>query len=900
MRGFQRSDRVDGGSPAVGAGSALLAAALCIAVLVPAAGSAQAAPTASVRAGADTLPYLDPSLPLEARVHDLLGRMTLEEKAAQMQYDAPAIPRLGIPAYNWWSEGLHGVARAGQATVFPQAIGLAATWDTDLMLHVADAISLEARAKYEESVAAGSHGIYEGLTFFSPNINIFRDPRWGRGQETYGEDPYLTGRMAVAFIHGMQGDDPRYMRTIATAKHFAVHSGPEPDRHSFDAVVSARDLRQTYFPAFEAAVREGDVYSVMCSYNRVYGEPSCGNDFLLTDVLRRQWGFRGYVVSDCWALSDFFNGHHVASDMTHAAAMGLQAGTDLTCGPEYGRLPDAVHQGLVTRTQVDSSMARLLRARFLLGMFDPPSMVPWDHVDTAVVESPEHRALARKAADESIVLLKNQGDLLPLKGVRRLAVIGPNADDVELLMGNYNGWPEWPVTPLAGVRTAAEARGIEVTYARGSDVAEGVPSPHLVPASALRGLTARYYATHDFTGKPVVERHERTLDHEWWRAAPAKGVPADSFSVRWTGTLVPPTSGRYALGAQVMGAVKVFLDDSLLVSFSDRHVVSTQIARIDLRAGTHYRLKVEYFDRRADAQVHLVWAPPAPHLLEDAVAAARGADVAVMFLGLSPRLEGEEMPVHVPGFDGGDRVTLDLPAPQRKLLQAVVATGKPTVLVLLSGSAVAIPWAAEHVPAIAEAWYPGEAAGQAVADVLFGDVSPAGRLPVTVYRSVDQLPPFADYDMRAGKGRTYRYFTGDPLFSFGEGLSYSRFRYDSLEVVPRLHAGEPLRVSAVVRNVGSVAADEVVEAYVADTDATVPVPVRSLVGFQRVSLAPGERRRVSFEIAPNAFSVIDVAGDRVVEPGTFEVSVGGKQPHQRGLADASTTGVLTARVEVVR
>ncbi|MCG6955549.1 MAG: glycoside hydrolase family 3 C-terminal domain-containing protein [Gemmatimonadetes bacterium] len=847
--------------------------------------------------GADTLPYLDPRLPLEARVSDLLGRMTLEEKAGQMQHQAPAIPRLGIPAYNWWSEALHGVARAGRATVFPQAIGLAATWDTNLMRHVADVISLEARAKYEASVAEASREMNEGLTFFSPNINIFRDPRWGRGQETYGEDPYLTGRLAVAYIEGMQGDDPRYFRTVATAKHFAVHSGPEPIRHQFDAVVSARDMQETYLPAFKAAMTQGGAYSIMCSYNRVYGDPSCASDFLLADVLRRQWDFRGYVVSDCWALTDFFHGHDVVPDETHAAARALQAGTDLTCGPEYRRLPEAVRLGLVTEARVDTAVARLLRARFLLGMFDPPEMVPWAHVDTAIVDSPAHRTLARKAARESIVLLKDEGGLLPLRGVRRLAVIGPNANDVELLLGNYNGWPAAPVTPLEGMRRAAQARGVQVTYARGSDVAEGVPSTELVPASALEDLRGHYFATHDFSGSEVSVRKEATLDHTWFRQAPMPGVPADSFSVRWTGTLVAPATGRYALGAQVNGAVKVFLDDSLVVDFSDRYVVATHTGWVDLQAGSRHKLEVEYHDRRIDAQVHLVWSPPAPHLLDDAVAAARNADAAVMFLGLSPRLEGEEMPVEVPGFSGGDRVTLDLPAPQRELLQAVTATGKPVVLVLLSGSAVALPWGADHVPAIIEAWYGGQAAGDAIADVLFGDVSPAGRLPVTVYRSVDQLPPFSDYDM---SGRTYRYFRGDPLFPFGHGLSYSTFHYENLEVVPRVHADEALSVSVEVENAGTMPADEVVQAYLADTNAPVPVPVRSLVGFERVSLAPGERRRVTFQIAPDAFSVIDPAGHRVVEPGIFELSVGGKQPGQHGLGDASTTDVLTARVEVVR
>jgi len=840
-------------------------------------------------------PFRDPSLPVEARISDLLGRMTLEEKAAQLVNEAPAIPHLGVPAYDWWSEALHGVARAGRATVFPQAIGLAATWDADLMFRVATATSMEARAKHEESLRLGSHSIYEGLTFFSPNINIFRDPRWGRGMETYGEDPFLTGRLAVQFIRGMQGDDPAHPRTLATAKHYAVHSGPEPDRHSFDAEVSERDLRETYLPAFRASVEEGGVGSVMCAYNRVYGDPACANRRLLTEILRDEWGFGGYVVSDCWALTDFVEGHHVAADEAEAAADAVRAGTDLACGPEYRSLPESVRRGLVTEAEVDSALARVLDARFRLGLLDPAGEGPWAGVAMDVVDSEAHRSLALEAARKSIVLLKNDADALPLRGVRRIAVIGPDADDVELLLGNYNGWPAAPVTPLAGMRRAATERGLEVVYARGSDVAPGVPSVVPVPASALRDLTARYWANHDFAGEPFAVRAEPAIDRQWWRAAPLDGMPADSFSVRWTGTLVPPVTGRYALGVRLNGGARVFLDDSLVVEFTDRHVVATPTAWVDLRAGEGRRLTVEYRDRRIDAQVQLVWAPPAPDLLDEAVNAATGADVAVLFLGLSPRLEGEEMPVEVPGFAGGDRIAIGLPAPQEELLHAVVAAGTPVVLVLMSGSALAVPWAAEHVPAIVEAWYPGQAAGDAIADVLLRGVSPGGRLPVTFYGSVDQLPPFSDYAM---EGRTYRYFRGEPLFPFGHGLSYARFRYGDLRVPERVRPGQDVTVSVEVENMGAVASDEVVQLYVTDLEATVPVPVRSLAGFTRITLAPGERQRVSLTVPADALSLIDADGRRVVEPGAFEIAVGGKQPAQRGLADAATTGVVTARFEV--
>jgi len=847
-------------------------------------------------------PFLDPGVSLEARVGDLVGRLTLEEKVSQLQHESAAIPRLGIPAYDWWNEGLHGVARAGRATVFPQAIGLAATWDSALIQRIAGVISDEARAKHHEAARLGRRGIYEGLTFWSPNINIFRDPRWGRGMETYGEDPYLAGRLAVAFVRGMQGDDDRYLKTVATPKHFAVHSGPEPDRHRFDAVVSQGDLRGTYLPHFEAAIVEGGAGSIMCAYNRVFGHPACASDLLLRDVLRGRWRFGGYVVSDCWAISDFHTGHEVAADEVEAAAQALRSGTDLSCGPEYRSLAAAVTRGLVTEAQVDSALARLLRARFRLGMFDPPDAVPWAREANALpsavtlIDDPGHRALAREAAVKSMVLLKNAGGLLPLrKDLGTIAVIGPNADDVDVLLGNYNGVPTAPVTPLAGIRAAVGA-GTTVLSARGSDVAQGIPTLTAVPPAALRDLRGAYFDGHGFPGDPVVTRQDPAIDFTWWDAAPAEGLPPDSFSVRWTGSLVPSATGRHALGIRASGGARLFLDDSLLVEFSERHVVLTQWAFVDLTAGKAGALRVEYFDRRADAIVQLVWAAPDPRAQEDALAAARRADAVILLLGLSPRLEGEEMPVDVPGFAGGDRVTLGLPAPQDSLLRAVARVGKPVVLVLLNGSALAVPWAAEHVPAIVEAWYPGQAAGDALADVLFGDVSPGGRLPVTVYASADDLPPFDDYAMR---GRTYRYFGGAPLFPFGHGLSYAVFRYRDLRLPERVRAGEPVRVSVEVENAGAMVADEVVQLYVRDLEASAAVPVRALQGFRRVTLRPGERRRVTFTLAPRQLALIDADGREVLEPGAFAIAVGGKQPGFSGVADAATTGVLEGRVEVI-
>jgi beta-glucosidase len=872
-----------------------VAAAACHAV-------APAGPQPSAPAPA-ALRFRDPDAPLDARVADLVGRLTLEEKVGQLMNTAPAIPRLGIPAYDWWSEGLHGVARAGVATVFPQAIGLAATWDTGMMHEAATVVSTEARAKHHEAVRAGRRDIYEGLTFWSPNINIFRDPRWGRGMETYGEDPFLAGRLAVAFVRGMQGDDPRYLRVVATPKHFAVHSGPEPLRHAFDAVVDARDLEETYLAAFGAAVAEGGAQSVMCAYNRVNGEPACADSLLLRTTLRARWGFDGYVVSDCDAVDDIRTGHKVSGDSAVVAAMAIRAGDDLNCGDAYHHLVEAVRRGLVAEAQVDTAVGRLFRARFRLGMFDPPERVAYARIPFDENDAPAHRVLALEAARKSIVLLRNDGGLLPLRrAMRRIAVIGPDANDVEVLLGNYNGLPAEPVTPLAGIR-AKVGPATEVVYARGSDVAVRTPSLEVVPPSALvtdtgaaraPGLMGAYFRNHDWLGSAAATRADPALSFYWPRS-PAPGVPADSFSVRWTGALVPPLTGRYALGVEALGTVRLFLDDSLIVRFSERHEVGTAWANVELAAGRARRIRVEYADRRPDAVVRLVWSAPDAHLLDSAVAAARRADVAVLCLGLSPRLEGEEMPVRVPGFDGGDRTSLDLPAPQEALLEAVVATGKPVVLVLLNGSALSIGWAAEHVPAIVDAWYPGQAAGTAIADVLFGDYNPAGRLPVTFYRSVGQLPAFTDYRMA---GRTYRFFRGDALYRFGDGLSYTRFRYRDLRVSPRVRAGDSVAVSVEVENAGDMAGEEVVELYLTALGGDARTPLRSLEGFQRVSLRPGERRRVVLTLGPRQLSQVDAGGRRAVVPGAYELSVGGRQPGASAVADAAALEVLHARFEV--
>jgi beta-glucosidase len=849
-------------------------------------------------------PFQNPSLSFDQRVRDLVSRLTLDEKVSQMLYNAPAIKRLGIPEYNWWGEALHGVARAGRATVFPQAIGLAATWDSDLMLRVATVISDEARAKHHDALRNGRRGMYEGLTFWSPNINIFRDPRWGRGMETYGEDPYLTARMGVQFVKGMQGTDPKYLKTISTPKHFAVHSGPEPDRHVFDAVVDERDLRETYLPAFRATVLEANAQSIMCAYNRFRGAPCCGSSELLQKILRDEWGFSGYVVSDCWAIMDFYTTHKVDHTAPQAAARALRAGTDVNCGVTYDSLGVAVRQGLVKEALVDTAVTRLFRARFRLGMFDPPSMVPYASIPMTVNDSKEHREVALEAARKSIVLLKNEGNLLPLKKeVRTIAVLGPNADDVDVLLGNYNGIPADPVTPLEGIRSGVP-KGTSLMYVKGCDLAQNIPTLTAVPPVVLSpdgagvsmgGLKADYYNNQQLKGTPFRTQTDENVDFNWWQNPPLSGMKADSFSVRWTGSIVPTVSGRYAIGVRALGGIHLKVNDSLIVDVSEYHDVVTMWKWVDLKAGIPTPVTLEYFDRRADASVRLVWSKPAPTMKEQALVAAKASDVVVMVMGLSPRLEGEDMPVDVPGFRGGDRVDLGLPKEQEDLIKAIAETGKPVVLVLLNGSALAVNWAAEHVAAILTAWYPGQAAGTAIADVLFGKYNPAGRLPVTFYKSTTELPPFANYNM---EGRTYRYFRGEPLFPFGHGLSFTTFQYSKLTVPAKVNVGDNPWISVTVKNTGMIDGEEVVQLYLTPVNPSAPAPIRSLQGFQRVFLKAGEQKIVSFSLAPRQLSLIDATARRVVEPGVFEVSVGGKQPGFRGVADATTTEVLSGRFEV--
>jgi beta-glucosidase len=854
------------------------------------------APIRKIEAQSPPLPYKDPSLPLNRRVDDLVSRMTLEEKVSQLMDEEAAIDRLGIPAYGWWNEALHGVARAGYATVFPQAIGMAATWDTELMGRVADVISTEARAKNNEFIRHNDRGRYKGLTFWSPNINIFRDPRWGRGQETYGEDPYLTGRMGVAFVKGMQGNDPKYYKVIATAKHYAVHSGPEPERHSFDAVVSERDLRETYLPAFRDLITEGQVAGVMCAYNRTNHEPACSNKEL-SNILFNEWGFKGHVVSDCWAVTDIWKGHKFAPTEEAASALAIKSGTDLSCGPEYKSLVKAVKDGLITEPEIDSALKHLLKMKFKLGMFDPPEMVKYQRIPFSENDSEPHHQLSLEAARKSIVLLKNAGNTLPLKKtLGTIAVIGPNADAPDVLLGNYNGQPSIAVTPFAGIK--AKVSGTKVLYSPGmyptGVITESV-SVNALSSNGAKGLKGEYFNNRDLSGEPVLMRQDEQIDFNWGSLNPADKVNADNFSIRWTGKITAPDTGKYSMGVWGNGAFKLYLDGKPIVEDTKNPRTKTLLKDVELEKGRSYDMRIEYIENANHyASARLIWSPPSAQnaLHDDAIAKARAADAVVMVMGISPNIEGEEMDVKLDGFRGGDRTDIALPKQQEQLIKDVTATGKPVILVLLGGSALAVNSENDNVPAIIDAWYPGQFGGIAIAEVLFGDYNPAGRLPVTFYKSVDQLPPFEDYKM---EGRTYRYFHGEPLYPFGYGLSYTKFAYDNLKFAKTAKAGENVKVTADVQNVGSMAGDEVVQLYIKDIAASVPVPIRSLAGTTRLNLKPGEKRSVSFTLTPRQMSVILDNGKRVVEPGGFEISVGGKQPGSLGSAAAKTTGLVTGK-----
>lgn len=823
----------------------------------------------------------------EQKAKELVSSMTLEEKVSQMSYESPAIERLNIPEYNWWNECLHGVGRAGKATVFPQAIGLAAMFDKNQMSKISEIISDEARAKHHEFASRGKRGIYQGLTYWTPNINIFRDPRWGRGMETYGEDPFLAGELAVRFIKGLQGDDPDYLKLVATAKHFAVHSGPEADRHSFNATPSPQDFLNTYSPHFEKVVKEAGVYSIMCAYNSYNGQPCCGNQEL-SSLLRDDWGFEGYIVSDCWAIRDFYDegAHEISADAKEASAVAVKAGTDLNCGNSYPSLVAAVNDGLISEEELDVSLERLVVARLKLGLFAPEGAVKYENISYDVVDSEMHRLAALETARKSMVLLKNENNILPLdkNKIRKIAVIGSNADDLEVLLGNYNGYPSEPITPLTGIQQ--KLPNAEVSYAIGCKLAEGLPVFEATPSSVLftdnslktNGLNAEYFDNIAFEGTPKHTRVDKTVDFTWRTTPPFEDMSYDTYSVRWTGTLSVDKTGSYALGGEAFSSMKLFLDDKLLISRDDVHHPKKIYEYVTLEANKKYNISFECVQNNTEHSImRLLWESPKDNLQEEALAIANDADAVILCMGISPLLEGEEMKVKVDGFSGGDRVNTKLPKTQADLIKKIQALGKPTILVLLNGSALSINWENENVPAILEAWYPGQAGGTAIADVIFGDYNPAGRLPVTFYKDINDIPEFSDYDMR---GKTYRYFKGDPLYEFGYGLSYTSFKYSNLKMPETIESGKDFTVEVDVENSGDLKGEEVIQLYIQNPNADEFNPHKSLASFERVSFNSGEKTTLKFKIKNDQLAVINNEGKKIIKPGSYIISVGGAQPSE--------------------
>jgi beta-glucosidase len=830
--------------------------------------------------------YLDSSQPIDARVDDLIKRMTLEQKAQQLVNQARAIPELQVPAYDWWSEALHGVANAGTATVFPEPVGLAATFDDPLIHEMAIVIGTEARAKHNQAVRAGRRDIMEGLDFWSPNINIFRDPRWGRGQETYGEDPFLTGRMGVAFVTGLQGDDPKYFRVISTPKHYAVHSGPEPTRHTIDVQVSKHDMEDTYLPAFRATVTEGKAESIMCAYNRVNGQPACANTFLLKDTLRGAWKFNGYVVSDCDAIVDIFQGHRFVKSQAEAAAAAIKTGMDNECADfftitkddhDYKPFVDAVKQGLLTEADLDVSLRRLFTARMRLGMFDPPDMVPYAKTPDSEIDSAAHRELARKIARESMTLLKNDG-VLPLPAsAKRILVVGPLAESVDVLHGNYSGTASHAVTALEGIRK--QFKDAVVSYEPGTNFLREMPP---IPTSVLTtedgkpGLKGEYFAG-DLSGSPQVTRTDSLVNLQITRfTADSQAIRGPEgmkdFSVRWTGYLTPAESGSYQIGLTGSNE-RMWLDGKVIVDDPVLHDPNVQTATVSLEKGHRYPVKVEFL--KGAFMIKMVWQPAGKDPLIEAVSAAQKADAVIAVVGITSKLEGEEMKVDLPGFRGGDRTSLNLPTEEEALLGALKGTGKPLVVVLMNGSALAVNWANDHANAILDAWYSGEEGGTAIAETLAGVNNPAGRLPVTFYKGTEQLPDFEDYNM---KNRTYRYFSGEPLYGFGYGLSYTTFEYSGLKLSnPQLQAGNPLDVEVDVKNTGKRDGDEVVELYISFPK-VAGTPLKALRGFRRVHLKSGEQQHVKLTLGARDLSYVNEAGDRYVGAGDYVITVGGGQP----------------------
>lgn len=827
-------------------------------------------------------PFRNPDLPVDQRIDDLLGRLTPEEKVGQMMNQTPAIERLGIPAYDWWNEALHGVARAGQATVFPQAIAMAATFSDADVYETFDMVSDEARAKYHTYQQDKEYDRYKGLTFWTPNINIFRDPRWGRGMETYGEDPYLTERMGLAVVKGLQGDDPNYYKTHACAKHYAVHSGPEWNRHEFNVEVTPRDLWTTYLPAFEAVVKEGDVQEVMCAYNRFEGKPCCSSDKLLIDILRNTWGYEDIILSDCGAIDDFWQKdkrtprHETHPDAESASADAVLNGTDLECGGSYRALVKALQDGKLTEGDLDVSLRRLMKGRFELGMFDPEERVPYAKIPYTVVESPEHVAKALDMARKSMVLLKNQKGLLPLnKNLRKIAVVGPNAADSTMLWANYNGFPTHTVTILEGIRK--KVPGTEVVYELGCNHTDRFVMEDLgnhISSPAGQGFASEFFNNTEFEGAPVYQGLAKELHYTTGGNTQfAPNVNLTHFTARFTGEFEAPFTGEIEFKLSGNDAFRLFIGDEKVAEVWENEYGAERKYTLQAEQGKKYPVKIEYMQRTGSADLNFLVGVRTPVDCGATADKVKDADVIVFVGGISPRLEGEEMPVDAEGFRKGDRTNIEIPAVQREMVQALKATGKPVVYVVCTGSALALNWEEAHVDAILNAWYGGQEGGTAVADVLFGDYNPGGRLPVTFYKSVDQLPDFQDYGM---KGRTYRYMTQTPLYPFGYGLSYTTFEYKPAKLShAKITPDQAVTLSFEIANTGKKDGDEVAQVYIKNPN-DPEGPIKALKAFKRVHVKAGGSESVEMRLEPKAFwSFNDQTQTMEVRPGKYQILYGG-------------------------
>ncbi|RGX79562.1 xylan 1,4-beta-xylosidase [Bacteroides stercorirosoris] len=838
-------------------------------------------------AGCGEPSYKDASLSPERRAELLVKELTLEEKAHLMMDGSRPVERLGIKPYNWWNEALHGVARAGLATVFPQPIGMAASFDPEMVYEVFNAVSDEARAKNTYYASQDSRERYQGLTMWTPTVNIYRDPRWGRGIETYGEDPYLTSRMGVMVVKGLQGPaDGKYDKLHACAKHFAVHSGPEWNRHSFNAEnIKPRDLYETYLPPFEALVKEGKVEEVMCAYNRFEGDPCCGSDRLLMQILRGEWGFDGIVVSDCGAIADFYNdrGHHTHPDAESASAAAVVSGTDLECGSSYKALIESVNKGLISEETVDTSVKRLMKARFALGEMDEPEKVSWTKIPFSVVASAAHDSLALNMARESMTLLINKDNFLPLKrGGLTVAVMGPNANDSVMQWGNYNGMPPHTVTILDGVRNMLGADD-KLIYEQGCPWVERT----LIQSAFSQcksdkgpGFTARYWNNLEREGEPVTTAQVTTPFRFCTSGATvfAPGVNLTDFSATYNSVFTPKESGEIVLEVYCYGSGRLRVNGEEVKGFSNKHGARKSTHAMKVQAGKSYDLELDFEYLRSDAQLNFDLGFKKEVDIRKSVERVKDADIVVFASGISPSLEGEEMGVNLPGFKKGDRTDIELPAVQRELIEALYRAGKKIILVNCSGSPIGLEPETQKCEAILQAWYPGQQGGTAVAEVLFGDYNPAGKLPVTFYRNVSQLPDFEDYNMT---GRTYRYMQDAPLFPFGYGLSYTTFGYGKTALdKSELTAGQPLRLTVPVTNTGKRDGEEVVQVYLRK-QGDAEGPVKTLRAFKRVRIPAGKTVNVEFDLKDKELEWWDDQSNTVrVCPGNYDIMVGGSSKEE--------------------